>query len=511
MTRQTSLTVIVPVYNEQYLVEASLDRLFLLADSPILESVQVIVVDDGSSDRTPAALERFSRSARDRRSDKFEWLFLRHDVNHGKGAAIRTAIAHANRELTVMHDADLEYHPQDLLQMATLFLSEDADAVFGSRFLTHLYRRVLFFRHEIGNRLLTLFSNLVSDLNLTDMETCYKMVRTELLKSIPLVSDDFAIEPEITIKLAKRGARIFEMPIRYAGRGYQEGKKITWKDGVRCIAAILHFALSDRVYAGDEVGSQILGRLNRAPRFTQWMADVIRPYVGESVLEIGAGTGNLTLQLIPRSVYCVSDINPLYLGHLGKLAPNRPYLQVCYTDGEKGETFPNQRFDTVVCLNVVEHLADDRAALRNIFEALVDGGRAIILVPCGQWLFGTLDTALGHHRRYSRERLKKVAVSAGFAVEEVLSFNRVGIAAWWLNGRVFRRTDFGLWQIKMLNLLTPLFRLLDRCLPVPPLSLIAILRKDAPAEIACGDARAAAESATPGTEETRSAREPALR
>ena len=133
-----------------------------------------------------------------------------------------------------------------------------------------------------------------------------------LVQDIPLVGKRFEIEPELSIKLAKRGARIFEVPIRYAGRTYQEGKKIGWKDGVRAIAAILRFRFSDYIYAEDAYGSQILGRLNRAPRFIKWMADVIRPYVGEKVLEIGAGTGNLTLQLVPRRLYWASDINPLY-------------------------------------------------------------------------------------------------------------------------------------------------------------------------------------------------------
>src|SRR5437660_8357225 len=170
---------------------------------------------------------------------KLEWLFLHHEVNHGKAAAIQTCLIHANAELTVIHDSDLEYHPLDLLKMVRVFLDEQADAVFGSRFLASEYRRVLFFRHELGNRFLTLLCNVVSDLNLTDMETCYKMVRTTLLKSIPLVGKGFEIEPEISIKLAKRGARIFEVPIRYAGRTYQEGKKIDWMDGLRAIFAIL--------------------------------------------------------------------------------------------------------------------------------------------------------------------------------------------------------------------------------------------------------------------------------
>ena len=474
----TSLSVIVPAYNEQHLVTPSLERLLLLAESPFLDRVKVIVVDDGSTDETPAALEQFGRCLADWPATKLEWVFIRHESNQGKAAAIRTGLSYADTELTVIHDADLEYHPQDLIKMVKVFLQEPADAVFGSRFLAGDYRRVLFFRHEIGNRLLTLMSNIVSDLNLTDMETCYKMVRTGLLKSIPLVGRGFEIEPEITIKLAKRAARIFEVPIRYSGRTYQEGKKIGVKDGFRAIVAIIRFACSDHVYAEDEYGSQILGRLNRAPRFTHWMADVIRPFIGERVLEIGAGTGNLTLQLIPRKLYYASDINPHYLTYLKNLIPDHPYLRVGYTDGEKHDSYPSdEKFDTVICLNVVEHLENDFGALRNIRAALEENGRAIVLVPCGPGLYGTLDKALGHYRRYSKAQFTELAARAGFQLEALLSFNRFGSPAWWLNGRLLRRKTFGLWQIKILNFLTPLVRVIDRFLPLPPLSIIAVLRK----------------------------------
>jgi len=474
----TSLSVLVPAYNEQHLVAPSLDRLRLLGECPFLDRVKVIVVDDGSSDGTAAALERFSRSLADAPPARMEWTFIRHAANQGKAAAIHTGLVYADTELTVIHDADLEYHPQDLIKMAKVFLQEPADAVFGSRFLAGDYRRILFFRHEIGNKLLTLMSNIVSDLNLTDMETCYKMVRTELLKSIPLVGRAFEIEPEITIKLAKRGARIFEVPIRYSGRTYQEGKKIGVKDGFRAMGAIIRFASSDHVYAEDEYGSQILGRLNRAPRFTHWMADVIRPYIGERVLEIGAGTGNLTMQLIPRKLYYASDINPHYLTYLQNLIPDHPYLRVGYTDGEKHDSYPaEEKFDTVICLNVVEHLENDFGALRNIFDALEDNGRAIVLVPCGPRLYGSLDEVLGHHRRYTKEQFADLAARAGFQLENLMSFNRFGSPAWWLNGRLLRRKTFGLWQIKALNFLTPLVRVIDNFLPLPPLSIIAVLRK----------------------------------
>jgi glycosyltransferase involved in cell wall biosynthesis len=478
MKTSVTLSILVPVYNEQYLVRTSIERLKLLADSPLLAHIEVIVVDDGSTDRTNSILREMESTEYAQSGGKLNWIFVYHEANQGKAAAIHTALQRASAELTVIHDADLEYHPLDLLKMVRVFLDEQADAVFGSRFLASEYRRVLFFRHQLGNNFLTLFCNLVSDLNLTDMETCYKMVRTPLLKSIPLVGTRFEIEPEIAIKLAKRGARIFEVPIRYAGRTYQEGKKIGWRDGMHAVKAIVRFGISDYIYAEDTYGSQILGRLNRAPRFTKWMADVIRPYVGEKVLEIGAGTGNLTVQLIPRTLYWVSDVNPLYLHHLERVRLDRPYMEVGYTDGEKGESFPKDtKFDTVICLNVVEHLADDLTALTNFRDVLEDQGRAIILVPCGPWLFGSLDEVLGHHRRYTRKQLTDLVERAGFHLEHMLEFNRIGVIAWWLNARLLRRRSFGFWQIKLLNTLTPVFRVLDKFLPLPPLSLIAVISK----------------------------------
>jgi glycosyltransferase involved in cell wall biosynthesis len=473
----TSLSVLVPVYNEEYLVAASLSRLLALEKSPHLDRIEVIVVDDCSRDGTPRALEQF-RAGLDPAS-RIQWTFLRHEQNGGKGRAIQTALARATCAITVFHDADLEYHPRDLLRIVQVFVDEEADAVFGSRFAGGEVRRVLLYRHQLGNRLLTFLCNLVTNLNLTDMETCYKAVRTDLLRSIPIVSNDFRIEPELTIKLGKRGARIFEVPISYSGRTYAEGKKINWRDGFAALWAIARFAASDAIYREDEHGSQILARLSRAPRFNAWMADTIRPFCGARVLEIGSGVGNLTRNLIPRSRYVVSDVNPLYLRMLEKLRIDRPYLDATYTDVTALDTFPRdaQGFDTVICLNVIEHVDDDEASLRNIRSVLREGGRALILVPQGQWNFGTLDEVLGHKRRYDIAGLRALAEKCGFEVQQILEFNRVGTLAWYLNGKLLRRHTFGLFQVMALNALTPLLRLLDAWLPVPPLSLIAVLER----------------------------------
>jgi glycosyltransferase involved in cell wall biosynthesis len=491
----TTLSILVPVHNEQYLVEASLARLAVLGASPLLRRIKVIVVDDCSTDQTPAALARFQASLDPGFGNgKFEWLFLRHEENQGKGGAIRTALEHADTDLTVIHDADLEYHPVDLLRMIPVVLDEGADAVFGSRFLSGGFHRVLYFRHAVGNNLLTTLCNLASDLNLTDMETCYKMVRTPLLRSIPLESRDFRIEPEITIKLAKRGARIFEVPISYSGRTYQEGKKINWKDGVKALGAIAKFGLSDRIYKGEEFRDELPARWSRASRYAAWLADRLQPYLGGRVLELGAGAGSLTVHLTPRERYWATDPNPHHVRLLEELSRTRPYLRVQLADVARAESFPGgEKFDTVVAVNVLQRVEDDVAALANIREALVAGGRALVVVPQGPELFGSLDRALGHLRRYSGPELATAGNRAGFALRELERFNRAGTLVWWLNGKIFGRSTMSLAEIRLLNWLLPVARWCDPALPLPGLSLLAVFEK-LPAERAAAEAGREAET-----------------
>jgi 2-polyprenyl-3-methyl-5-hydroxy-6-metoxy-1,4-benzoquinol methylase len=247
---------------------------------------------------------------------------------------------------------------------------------------------------------------------------------------------------------------------------------------VNALGVLVKYKISDRIYVADEHGSEILGRLNRAPRFTKWMADTIRPYLGERILEIGAGIGNLTSNLVPRREYWASDINPHYLEKLKKMQLTRPYLQVGYTDASAVETYPAETFDTVICLNVVEHLQDDVAALKNIRAKVERNGRAVILVPNGPSLLGSLDTVLGHYRRYTEAQLAEVCGRAGFRVEKVLKFNRIGAPGWWWYGKIMKSETFGFWQIKLLNTLIPIVRPIDRFLPFPHLSWIMILRRD---------------------------------
>jgi glycosyltransferase involved in cell wall biosynthesis len=222
------LSVVIPCYNEEATIEALIN---LVLNSPWV--AEIIVVDDGSKDRSREILATVN--------DPKVRVVL-HDVNKGKGAALRTGFQHATSEFVIVQDADLEYDPSEYPLVLEPLLDDRADVVFGSRFLSGRPHRVLYFWHSLGNKFLTLMSNMFTDLNLTDMETCYKCFRREVIQSITIEEDRFGFEPEITAKLAKMRIRIFEVGISYSGRTYDEGKKIGWRDGVRAVYCIVRYS-----------------------------------------------------------------------------------------------------------------------------------------------------------------------------------------------------------------------------------------------------------------------------
>jgi glycosyltransferase involved in cell wall biosynthesis len=225
-----TLSVLIPVYNEQDTITLILDQVHAV---PVRK--EVICVNDCSSDASHEILER------ERAAGRIQTL-IHHEHNRGKGAAIRTALAASTGDIVIVQDADLEYDPADWRALLDPIVDGRADACFGSRFLSGPHR-VLYFWHSVANAALTLFSNVLTNLNLTDMETCYKAMRGDLARSLRLRSDRFGFEPEVTARLAQSGARIFEVPISYSGRTYEEGKKIGWKDGVAAIRHIIYYNL----------------------------------------------------------------------------------------------------------------------------------------------------------------------------------------------------------------------------------------------------------------------------
>jgi glycosyltransferase involved in cell wall biosynthesis len=467
-----TLSILIPLYNEEEFVGVLLERV-LSAPLPVGLGREIVVVDDGSTDDSAAIVEQIAEA------HPGVLRLIRQPRNQGKGAAIRTAIEHATGEFSIIQDADLEYDPREYGRLLAPLLEGKADAVYGSRFVISTERRVLYFWHSVANQILTGICNIVSDLNLTDMETCYKAFRTSLLKSIPIRSDRFGLEPELTIKLAKRHVRIYETAIDYHGRTYDEGKKIGLKDAFDAVYVILRFAVTRDNYK--DSGPDILDALAGARRFNRWMADTIQPYIGKRVLETGAGIGNLTRILSPkRERYIAADIDPEYLAGLRARYQHRPKMEVRHCDLSNPTDFEPLAgtVDTVVCLNVLEHVADQMEALRNIYTALQPGGRAIVLVPCGQEVYGSLDAALGHMRRYTREELRQKMEQAGFRVERILNFNRISRPAWYVTGRLLKRKTINRFQLFVFDRLVWLWRRIDRHLPWPPTSIIAIAVKE---------------------------------
>jgi len=221
-----------PAFNEERTISQAIDR--VLAQPFVGE---LIIVDDASTDSTPQVLKKLSDP---------RVRVVTHGINQGKGAALRTGFAQATLDFVGVQDADLEYDPADLAKLIKPLQEDLADVVYGSRFITGDARRVLYYWHSVGNRLLTLASNVVTDINLSDMETCYKIFRRELIQSIPIEEDRFGFEPEITVKIAKSGARIYEVGISYAGRSYAEGKKIGWKDGFSAMRCLVKYSWQER-------------------------------------------------------------------------------------------------------------------------------------------------------------------------------------------------------------------------------------------------------------------------
>lgn len=477
--RRFTLSVVIPMYNERSTIREILKR---VVRRPEVD--EIVLVDDHSTDGTRELLEReeaqgwpLLREAARRPLPRIR--LLRHDRNRGKGASLRTGFAAATGDVLLTQDADLEYDPADYGRLLEPIYDGRADAVFGSRFAGSP-RRVLFFWHSLANKALTTLSNMLSNLNLTDMETGYKAMRRELVDAMVLRSNRFGIEPELTAKLARLRARIYEVPISYSGRSYGEGKKIGWKDGVAAVWTMLRCAVTDDRESSDPLHAT-LRRMAALDRYNAFLFELIGSAIGQRVLEVGAGTGNMTRFLVDRDEVVATDVDERYAELLARRFEHRGNVSVAVLD--LGADFPAavtaRRFDTVLCLNVLEHVADDRAALGRLRDRLEPGGRLVLLVPAHRWLYGEIDRAIGHYRRYERLELERLLDAAGFEVERVRPVNAASIPGWYLNGRVLRRGSVPGLQARIADRLVPLYRLEQRLDLRFGLSFVAIARRPA--------------------------------
>ena len=465
----TKLSVLMAAYNEEESLRLSV-KAVLAAPLPVGLDRELIIVNDGSTDATWELMQELQAEY----AEKVR-IFSQPN-NMGKGAAIRRAIAESTGDLVIFQDADLEYDPAEFGKVLAPILDGRAEVVFGSRF-AGAERKVLLFWHTQVNKLLTFLSNMLNDTNWTDMETCYKAFTATALKSIPLYSNRFGIEPEITAKVARNKFRMYEVPINYNGRGYDEGKKINWKDGVAALWFIFRYRFSSRY---SDPGKVTLDAIEQAPKFNRWMYDSVKPWLGKRVAELGCGRGNLSTFFRRHETVLLTDYRDDYLKPLRERwgqKRNVSFAKLDMTRLEDYRVLTDFAPDTVVFLNVLEHLEDDRAVLKNLFEHVPCGCRMIVLVPFSMRLYSEFDKELGHFRRYERDELETKMREAGFTVEHQFYFNKAGKMAWYFANTLGKRRKLTPAQLRVYNMLTPVFRVTDKVMPGTGLSTVVIARK----------------------------------
>lgn len=460
------VSILIPAYNEERTLR-SIVRQVLETTLDAIDSREIILVDDASTDKTRQIIMELAAEHRDYILPVF------HEKNKGKGASIRSAIEHASGDICIIQDADLEYDPSEYPILLKPILDGKADCVYGSRFAGHGSRRILYFWHSIGNKFLTLLSNCLTNLNLTDMETGYKVFRSSVLKTIPIRSNRFGIEPEITAKVAKRNLRIFEVPISYYGRTYEQGKKITWRDGIAAIYTIFKYWIIDDAFA-EEYGQAILHDMQEAPNFARWLMDIAEPYLGDTVLEVGSGIGNNVRFLAMKRNVVATDNNQEYLQILINAFHGDEHVKVQEWDITKAWADEPLQINSIFCSNVLEHIEDEHAALVHMRHLLGDNGRLVLIVPRGKKLYTSLDIFLEHFRRYEKEDIESALRKAGLKIDVLFSFNKLGVLGWFIKGKLLKAKTLGRTTLKIYNISVALCKILDPVLPWRGLSWFVV-------------------------------------
>lgn len=405
-------SILVPVYNEQAYLALVVERV-LTAPLPKGVERELVLVDDCSTDRSPEIIKelvaKYPNTIR----------AFRQSHNQGKGAAIRRAIKEMRGDYAIIQDADLEYDPNEYSLVLAPLLDGRADVVYGSRYATRETRKVLQYHHKLGNLFLTHLSNFTTGLDLTDMETCYKAFRADALKSIPLRSNRFGIEPEITAKIAKRGWTVYEVPISYNGRRYSEGKKIGWKDGVSAIRLILKYWFIDDSFYDEDSDSDSAQNVEYSKNYGKEVVKRSQPFLGMKTLELGAGLGAISRFLPQKERLTVTETDDARLRFLHASYDGNAVVSVAKLDIHSGDTTlpesASHEYDSIVCFSRTSVFdVEDQASLDSVKRYLADNGRLLVVLPAK-----SKSTKQGKTQGHTQEEIRRLLKNGGFEIEKL--------------------------------------------------------------------------------------------
>lgn len=460
MRNKIKLSIVIPVYNE---INTLLEVLRNVKAVPMEK--EIIIIDDGSTDGTREILK-------DIKEDNVKIIL--NEKNRGKGFSIRRGFECITGDIVVIQDADLEYYPDEIPFLVQKIIEGKADVVYGNRFGGA--RRVFNFYHYLGNKILNLIANFLYNTNLGDLMTGYKAFRADVLKRLHLRANGFAIEAEITAQIFELKLKVYEVPISYNGRDYEEGKKINWKDFFRSL-----FWLIKCKFRSYDVGEDTLYRMRLMKNNNKWIFEQISPYLGDNILEVGSGIGNISKFLSSLNKNLVlTDIKENYLEYLRQRFIGNPKIKVIShnilsQDVSNPLTF---NIDTVICINILEHIKEDAKVLENIYKILAKNGRLILVAPALKILYGSLDENLGHFRRYEKDDLVKKLKYNNFVIEKIYFHNFVSTLGWFINCRILKKKLMSSLQVSILDIFIPIFAKIEKMIKIPlGLSLIAICRK----------------------------------
>lgn len=457
------LSIIVPVYNEINTILEVIKRI-----KKEKHKKEIIIVDDCSTDGTREVLKNIS-------DPDIKVIFQ--EKNRGKGFAIRTAIPYCSGEITIIQDADLEYYPDEYSILIEKILEDKADVVYGTRFLGP--RRVFYFYHYLGNLILNIITNFLLDSNLTDLMTCYKAFKTSVLKKLNLKANRFGIEVEITVEVFKRRLKVYEVPISYEGRSYEEGKKIRWTDFFTCL-----YWLFVSILRKPDIETETLYRVRILKNYNNFVFNLIKPYLGERLLELGSGIGNISKFLVSiKKEVILSDYNKEYLEILKNKFIYNPYVKILKIDLNDFSDFnklKEENIDTVIAINVLEHIENDLRVLENLKNIIKNQGKLILLVPAHKILFSNFDKELGHFRRYSKKELVDKLNANGFYIENLKYINFLSAIGWFFVYKLLKRKHFSIVGLRILNLIIPIIILIEKYIKFGfGLSIFVVAKKNA--------------------------------